>query len=152
MKAVIQRVLSGSVTSEGEVVGSIGKGLAVLVGIARGDTADDMDYIFRKILGVRVWSNEEGSKMWCRNVKEIDGGVLLISQFTLMHVMKGNKPDFHHAMPSEEALAMFNTLRDKLRAEYAPDKIATGKFQHYMNIQLTNDGPVTLVLDSKDRG
>ncbi|KAL7695898.1 D-tyrosyl-tRNA deacylase [Lotmaria passim] len=152
MRAVIQRVLSGSVTSEGEVVGSIQKGLAVLVGIARDDTAEDMEYIFRKILGVRLWSNADGSKMWCRNVKEIDGGVLLISQFTLMHVMKGNKPDFHHAMPPDDALAMFNALRDKLRADYAADKIATGKFQHYMNIQLVNDGPVTLVLDSKNKG
>ncbi|CBZ26125.1 putative D-tyrosyl-tRNA deacylase [Leishmania mexicana MHOM/GT/2001/U1103] len=151
MKAVIQRVLSGSVTSEGEVVGSIQKGLAVLVGIARDDTADDTEYILRKILGARVWSNEDGSKMWCRNVKEIDGEVLLISQFTLMHVMKGNKPDFHNAMPPEDALKVFNTLRDKLRCEYAPHKIATGNFQHYMNIHLSNDGPVTLILDSKKR-
>ncbi|KAK7196203.1 D-tyrosyl-tRNA deacylase [Novymonas esmeraldas] len=152
MKAVIQRVLSGSVTSEGAVVGSIGQGIAVLVGIARDDTADDMEYIFRKILGVRVWSNDDGSKMWCRNVKEINGGVLLISQFTLMHVMKGNKPDFHHAMPPEDALVMFNALRDKLRSAYVADKIATGNFQHYMNIQLSNDGPVTLLIDSKNRG
>ncbi|KAG5464107.1 hypothetical protein LSCM1_00287 [Leishmania martiniquensis] len=151
MKAVIQRVLSGSVTSEGEVVGSIQKGLAVLVGIARDDTVDDMEYVVRKILGVRVWSNEDGSKMWCRNVKEVDGEVLLVSQFTLMHVMKGNKPDFHNAMPPEGALEMFNALRDKLRSEYAPLKIATGKFQHYMGVHLINDGPVTLILDSKKR-
>ncbi|CAJ1036373.1 D-Tyr-tRNA(Tyr) deacylase, putative [Leishmania lindenbergi] len=152
MKAVIQRVLSGSVTSEGEVVGSIQKGLAVLVGIARDDTADDMDYILRKILGARLWSNEDGSKMWCRNVKEIDGEVLLISQFTLMHVMKGNKPDFHNAMPPEDALVVFNMLRDKLRSAHAPGKIATGSFRHYMGVDLSCDGPVTLTLDSKNRG
>lgn len=151
MKAVIQRVLNGAVTSEGEVVGSIEKGLAVLVGIARDDTKDDMDYIIRKILGAKLWNNEDGSKSWCRNVKEIDGGVLIISQFTLMHVMKGNKPDFHNAMQSDAAREMFNNLRDRLRTEYSPEKIATGKFQHYMNIQLLNDGPVTLVLDSRNK-
>ncbi|KPA81233.1 putative D-tyrosyl-tRNA deacylase [Leptomonas pyrrhocoris] len=152
MKAVIQRVLSGAVTSEGEVVGSIQKGMVVLVGMARDDTAEDMEYIHRKIVGVRLWSNADGTKMWCRNVREIDGSVLLVSQFTLMHVMKGNKPDFHHAMPSEEALVMCNTLRDKLRADLGAERVATGKFQHYMNVQLVNDGPVTLVLDSRNKG
>lgn len=151
MKAVIQRVLSGAVTVEGEVVGAIENGMAVLVGIGREDTADDMDYIVRKILGVRIWGSEDGSKWWCRNVKEINGGILLISQFTLMHVLKGNKPDFHHAMPPEQALEMFNTMRDRLKKEYAEDKVATGKFQHYMNINLVNDGPVTILLDSKKR-
>lgn len=151
MKVVIQRVLNGRVISEGEVVGAIEKGLAALVGVDREDTADDMEYIARKLLGVRIWADAAGEKQWCRNVKEIEGGILLVSQFTLAHVLKGNKPDFHHAMPPEDALEMFNTLRDKLRAEYQADRITTGKFQHYMNVQLSNDGPVTLVLDSKNR-
>lgn len=150
MRAVIQRVLSGSVSVEGEVVGAIEKGMAVLVGIGRDDTAEDMDYVIRKILGVRIWANKDG-KQWSNNVQEVDGGILLISQFTLMHVLKGNKPDFHCAMNPEAALEMFNAMRDKLRALYQTDKVATGKFQHYMNIHLVNDGPVTLVLDSKDR-
>ncbi|EPY40388.1 D-tyrosyl-tRNA(Tyr) deacylase [Angomonas deanei] len=150
MKAVIQRILRGSVTSEGAVVGSVEKGMSVLVGISREDTKEDMEYIIRKLLGVRIWADEAG-KMWSKNVKEIDGGILLISQFTLMHVMKGNKPDFHHAMNPEAALEMFNTLRDTLRREYAEDKVATGHFQHYMNIEQVMDGPVTLVIDSKDK-
>ncbi|MDD9339984.1 MAG: D-aminoacyl-tRNA deacylase [Providencia heimbachae] len=149
MKVVIQRVLRGCVTVEEQVVGQIGKGIAVLVGICRDDTEDDVEYIIRKLLNVRMWSNEDGSKHWCRNVREVDGGILLVSQFTLMHVMKGSKPDFHHAMAPQQALAMFNTLRDRLRAEYTADKVATGAFQHYMHINQVNDGPVTFVLDSR---
>ncbi|EPY32352.1 D-tyrosyl-tRNA(Tyr) deacylase [Strigomonas culicis] len=151
MKIVIQRVLRASVTSNSEVVGSIGKGMSVLVGICQEDTREDMDYVIRKILGVRLWSNEDETKRWCRNVREIEGGVLLISQFTLMHVMKGNKPDFHHAMNPDKALEMFNELRDKLSATYVADRVATGKFQNYMNIEQVMDGPVTLVLDSKNK-
>lgn len=152
MKVVVQRVSEAKVVSGGETVGAIKKGIAALVGIDREDTTDDLEYIVRKLLGVRIWPDEAEKKPWCRSVRDVDGGLLLVSQFTLTHVLKGNKPDFHHAMPPETASQMFNTLRDRLCAEYRADRVATGKFQHYMQVELCNDGPVTLVLDSKHRG
>ncbi|CCW60131.1 unnamed protein product [Phytomonas sp. EM1] len=150
MKIVIQRALRGVATVDGEIIGSIGKGMVVLIGIDRDDKQEDMNYIAHKILTVRIWPNEEG-KAWDRNVKEINGGILMVSQFTLTHTLKGCRPDFHRAMPPEGALEMFKSICDKLRAEYDPDKIATGKFQHYSNIEIVNDGPVTLLIDSKKR-
>ncbi|KEG05713.1 D-tyrosyl-tRNA deacylase [Trypanosoma grayi] len=151
MKAVIQRVLGGSVTVGDEVVGEIGRGIAVLVGFHRDDNMDDLNYIARKLLSLRLWPSEDGQKTWDRSVKEIDGGILLISQFTLMHVLKGNKPDFHLAMNPEGALNMFNRLRDTLGESYLPDRISAGRFQAYMKINLTNDGPVTIQLDSRHK-
>ncbi|KAH9580902.1 D-aminoacyl-tRNA deacylase DTD [Trypanosoma melophagium] len=122
MKAFVQRITSGSVRVGDEVVGEASRGIAVLVAIHRDDTADDMNYIARKLLGLRLWSSDDGQKTWDRNIKQIDGDILLISQFTLMHVLKGNKPDFHMAMDPEEALKMFNTLRDTLKNDYFPDR------------------------------
>ncbi|KAF8305688.1 D-tyrosyl-tRNA deacylase [Trypanosoma cruzi cruzi] len=151
MKVVVQRVLSGSVTVGDEVVGAVGRGIVALVGMHRDDTVDDVNYVARKLLGLRIWPSEDGKKTWERCVKQIDGGVLLISQFTLMHVLKGNKPDFHLAMDPEHALEMFDCLRDTLKREYMEEKIATGQFRSYMNINLVNDGPVTILLDSHSR-
>ncbi|ORC85176.1 D-tyrosyl-tRNA deacylase [Trypanosoma theileri] len=151
MKAVVQRIISGSVRVGDEVVGEVNRGIAVLVGIHRDDTADDMNYIARKLLGLRLWPSEGSQKTWDRNIKQIDGGILLISQFTLMHVLKGNKPDFHLAMDPDGALKMFNSLRDTLRSDLLPERVATGQFQSYMNINLINDGPVTIILDSRNK-
>ncbi|CCW66900.1 unnamed protein product [Phytomonas sp. Hart1] len=150
MKIVIQRVLRGAATVNGETVGSIQKGMVVLIGIDREDTQDDMDYIVRKILTIRIWPNEE-ERPWRLNIKNINGSILMASQFTLMHKSKGTKPDFHRAMAPEGALEMFNRICDKLRAEYDPEKIATGKFQSYSSIDIVNDGPVTFIVDSKNR-
>ncbi|RNE98020.1 D-tyrosyl-tRNA deacylase [Trypanosoma conorhini] len=150
MRAVVQRVLSGSVTVGDEVVGAVGRGVAVLVGVHRDDTVDDVNYIARKLLALRIWPSEDGAKTWDRCVRQVGGGILLISQFTLMHVLKGNKPDFHLAMGPEGASEMFQRLRDALAREYAEDRIATGRFQAYMRVNLVNDGPVTIVLDSRN--
>ncbi|KAG8348054.1 putative D Tyr tRNA(Tyr) deacylase [Trypanosoma vivax] len=151
MRAVVQRVLNGAVTVEGNVVGEIGRGIVVLVGIHKDDNEENMNYIVRKLLSLRLWPSEDGEKSWDRNVVQIGGGILLVSQFTLMHTLKGNKPDFHMAMKPEEAKVLFNNLRDALSRNYSPDKVSTGQFQSYMNIKMTNDGPVTLVLDTEVR-
>nr|CCC93844.1 putative D-tyrosyl-tRNA deacylase [Trypanosoma congolense IL3000] len=151
MRVVVQRVLQGSVTVDGEVVGSIGRGIVALVGIHHEDTSGDVEYVARKLLALRIWASEDGTRTWDRSVTQIGGGILLVSQFTLMHVMKGNKPDFHMAMKPDKALELFNSLHDTLSRLYAADKVSTGRFQSYMNINMTNDGPVTLVLDSRSK-
>ncbi|CBH15791.1 D-tyrosyl-tRNA deacylase, putative [Trypanosoma equiperdum] len=151
MRVVVQRVLEGAVTVGEEVVGSVGRGIVALVGIHHEDDMSDVDYIAHKLLSLRIWRSEDGQKTWDRNVKQVDGGILLVSQFTLMHVLKGNKPDFHLAMKPERASELFNNLREALCRDYAAHKISTGRFQSYMNINMTNDGPVTLVLDSRNK-
>lgn len=123
----------------------------MLVGISKDDTAVDMEYAMRKILSVRLFPNPDNGKQWDKNVVDIDGGVLLVSQFTLCHVLKGNKPDFHNAMATKEALEMFNTMVENMRKTYLPERIATGQFGAYMDIKLANDGPVTLSLNSRER-
>lgn len=151
MKLVIQRVTSASVTVGENVVGRIGKGLCVLVGIAHNDTPTDMEYAIRKILKVRLFSDCTTGKHWTKNVTEIDGEVLLVSQFTLCHVLKGNKPDFHNAMTTKEAQQFFDNLTIELRAAYQTQRISTGQFGAYMDVQISNDGPVTLFLNSQER-
>eukprot|EP00796_Vickermania_ingenoplastis_P005185 gene5185-3730_t len=143
MKFVIQRVSKAAVHVGEEVVGSIEQGVSVLVGVVKDDTTADMESLARKLLSCRLWPDENG-KPWSKNIRDINGGILLISQFTLAHVMKGTKPDFHNAMKPEEALEMFNALRDRLRADYCEEKVQTGQFQAYMHIPQVNDGPVTL--------
>lgn len=141
---------NAAVKVEGEVVGAIEKGVTVLVGICRDDTKEDMESLARKLLTCRLWPDEEG-RPWMKTIKDTNAGILLISQFTLCHVMKGTKPDFHNAMKSDEANAMFLALRDKLRAEYCEEKVQTGQFQAYQIIPQELDGPFTLIWDSKKK-
>ncbi|KAL0476814.1 dtd [Acrasis kona] len=123
----------------------------VLIGITDGDTKEDMEYICRKILTTRMWDNVDGSKRWCRSLKEMDYEVLLVSQFTLYSKFKGTKLDFHNAMTPEKAKEFFNNFADYMRSEYKQDKVFLGAFGEYMNVNLTNDGPVTIIADSKLR-
>lgn len=148
MKFVIQRVNKAAVLVDNEVVGSIGKGISVLVGIGKDDTITDMETLARKLLTARLWDSEDG-KRWALNIRDINGGILLISQFTLLHVMKGTKPDFHNAMGAESGKAMFEALRDRLRADYSQENVQTGQFQAYQTIPIEMDGPVTLIWDTK---
>lgn len=150
MKAIVQRVSEASVTVSGQVVGQIQKGLCVLVGIGREDTDKDVEFIARKLLNLRLFQHPESGKSWDRNVVQIEGGVLLISQFTLCHVLKGNKPDFHNAMTGESARVLFDELTERMRRQYVSDRIATGQFGAYMDVRIANDGPVTISLDSRD--
>ncbi|TFY83036.1 hypothetical protein EWM64_g974 [Hericium alpestre] len=149
MRAVVQRVLSASVSVNDEVISQISRGLMVLVGIGTDDTASDVDVLTKKILALRVFDDASGS-MWKASVKDVGGEILCVSQFTLMaNTVKGNKPDFHRAMASEPSREMYASFLDQMRRAYIPDRIQDGKFGAMMNVTLTNEGPVTFTLDSR---
>ena len=150
MRAIIQRVATASVSVGEKPVSAIGHGLCVLIGIFDGDTDKDLEYIVRKLLNIRLFDSQEG-KGWTRNVTEVDGSLLLVSQFTLCHVLKGNKPDFHNAMKGSDSKPMFDQLVAACAAGYKPNKIATGAFGEYMHVSIVNDGPVTITLDSREK-
>jgi D-tyrosyl-tRNA(Tyr) deacylase len=151
MRAVIQRVKSASVTVDGAVVSSIGQGLMILVGIGADDTEDDTQYV----AGSDETKNWDGAKPWDRNVMDIDGEVLFVSQFTLHGYFKGNKPDFHHAMGPTDARKLYSELltyaREKVYVGNDETRIKDGIFGAKMDVALVNDGPVTLLLDSRER-
>ena len=146
MRAVIQRVLSSQVIVQGETVGQIGQGFNVLVGISVEDTTEDVKYIFEKVKGLRVFEDEEGKMNL--SLAEVQGEILLISQFTLYgDARKGRRPSFIHAAKGEQAEALYEELAAKLRAEGLP--VAKGIFGADMKVLIENDGPVTILLDSK---
>lgn len=162
MRVTLQRVLSAEVRVNGEVVASIGKGLLALVGIKRGDHKHASAAMVRKLLNMRLWdevvakSGAEGAappkepRAWAASVKDIRGDVLLVSQFTLYAVMKGNKPDFHHAMPPEEAAPLYSQFVDLVRKEYPGGRVQNGVFGADMKVSLVNDGPVTISIDTDE--
>lgn len=147
MKAVLQRVVTGSVSVGGEIVSSIGKGMVALIGIHRDDTRADMEYIVRKMLTIRMWEDEAGRR-WAKSAKDLDLEILCVSQFTLYHVMKGNKPDFHLAMAGENSEQFYKEFLVEMKKAYSEDKIKDGLFGAMMEVNIVNDGPVTLELDS----
>ena len=147
MKAVLQRVVSGSVTVGGEVVSSIGRGIVALIGIHRDDTRADMDYIVRKLVSLRMWEDEAGRR-WAKSAKDLDYEILCVSQFTLYHVMKGNKPDFHLAMAGEKSKLFYEEFLAEMKKAHSEEKIKDGVFGAMMEVNIVNDGPVTLELDS----
>lgn len=151
MKAVIQRVCAASVTVSNEMISSIKSGLCVLIGISRDDTEKDIEYIVKKILSLRLFEDEanaEGAK-WSKNVTERDFEILCVSQFTLQSTLKGTKPDFHLAMGADQSKDFYENFLESLRKSYKSEKIKDGKFGAYMNVNIQNDGPVTILLDSK---
>ncbi|GAV87038.1 peroxidase domain-containing protein/Tyr_Deacylase domain-containing protein [Cephalotus follicularis] len=148
MRAVVQRVTSASVDVEGRIVSEIGPGLLALVGIHDSDTDSDADYICRKVLNMRLFPNDISGKGWDLNVMQRNYEVLLVSQFTLYGFLKGNKPDFHVAMPPQRAKPFYASLVHKFRQSYNPDAIKDGVFGAMMKVNLINDGPVTMQLDS----
>lgn len=150
MKLVVQRVLSASVTVDGAVVSSIGRGLLVLCGLSNSEEADSAEWCSRRLLGVKLWPNVEG-KPWKSSVVDIDGEILLVSQFTLFHRLKGNSPDWSMAMPPDAARGAYADFVASVQRQYAEAKVKNGVFGAMMNVELVNDGPVTIVLDSKDR-
>ena len=147
MKAVVQRVMSGSVKVEDEVISSIGKGLVALIGIHKDDTKEDMDYIVRKLVSLRMWE-DENNRRWAKSAKDLDLEILCVSQFTLYHVMKGNKPDFHLAMGGEQSKNFYQQFLAEMRKAYSEEKVKDGLFGADMKVQIINDGPVTLELES----
>ena len=143
MKFVIQRVTSGKVSVNNEVVGSIGPGLMVLVGITHKDTEEYIDHAVEKLLNLRLFDDDKGNR-WKESLKTKNYGLLLVSQFTLYHILKGNKPDFHSAMDGDKALEFFNKIVQKAKDKYIPEKVQTGKFGEHMYIDVQLDGPVTI--------
>ncbi|KAL3519915.1 hypothetical protein ACH5RR_018064 [Cinchona calisaya] len=148
MRAVVQRVASASVEVEGRIVSSIGPGLLVLVGLHESDVDSDADYICRKVLNMRLFPNEKTGKTWDQNVMQKNLEILLVSQFTLYGILKGNKPDFHVAMPPERARPFYESVVEKFQKAYKPDVVKDGIFGAMMKVNLVNDGPVTMQLDS----
>jgi len=147
MKAVIQRVTKASVSVNGEVISSIGKGFCVLLGISRNDTDNDIKYMIRKVLNLRVFEDENG-KRWNKSIKDYNYEILCVSQFTLCCKLKGNKPDFHLAMAPELSEKMYEDFIHQLKASYTPDLVKDGKFGAFMQVHIQNDGPVTIEIDS----
>ncbi len=146
MRAVIQRVKEARVKVEGEEIARIGKGFLVLLGIGKDDGEQDLDYMTRKIKGLRVFEDEKGKMNL--SLKDVDGAVLLVSNFTLYgDCRKGNRPSFDQAAPPEMAQKLFVELAKRLEKEGLP--VACGRFGAMMEVLLVNDGPVTLLLDSK---
>lgn len=146
MRTVIQRVTRASVSVDGSVVGEIGAGLLVFVGVADGDEAADIDYTASKIRDLRIFGDDRGRMN--RSVVEVSGGVLVISQFTLLaDVRRGRRPGFDGAAAPDAARAAYEQLIARLRESGLT--VATGVFQAHMQIDLVNDGPVTILLDSK---
>ena len=146
MRTVIQRVTRASVSVDGSVVGEIGAGLLVFVGVAAGDEATDIAYTASKIRDLRIFGDDRGRMN--RSVVEVSGGVLVISQFTLLaDVRRGRRPGFDGAATPVAARAAYELLIARLRESGLV--VATGVFQAHMQIDLVNDGPVTILLDSK---
>jgi D-tyrosyl-tRNA(Tyr) deacylase len=146
MRAVVQRVKRASVKVDGTTVGEIGAGLLVLLGVAQEDTETDADYLADKIAGLRIFEDAEGKMN--RAVAEAGGAVLAVSQFTLFgDVRRGKRPSFDAAARPEQAVPLYEYFVTKVRA--AGLRCETGKFQEMMEVELVNDGPVTILLDSK---
>jgi D-tyrosyl-tRNA(Tyr) deacylase len=147
MRVVIQRVASARVRVGDRTTGEIARGLLVLVGVGRDDTPADAKYVAAKIRDIRVFEGDAARPM-DRSVAEIGGSVLVVSQFTLYgDVRKGRRPAFDQAAPPERARALYDELVRELRA--IPLPVATGEFQAMMQVELVNDGPVTILIDSK---
>jgi len=148
MRAVIQRVTRAAVEVEGKTIGQIRTGLVVLVGVAKGDTEADVSYLVAKIPALRIFSDETGKMN--RSLAELGGGLLAISQFTLVgDTRKGRRPGFDHAADPDSARRLFDHFVAELRTS-TDLTVATGLFGAHMKVELVNDGPVTFVLDSRE--
>jgi D-tyrosyl-tRNA(Tyr) deacylase len=149
MRAVIQRVSSASVVIDGNVKGSIFGGLLVLLAVEEADTSDDIEWLSGKIVRLRIFDDEAG--MMNRSVQDAGGEILLISQFTLFaSTKKGNRPSYSRSAPPEKAIPLYESFKARLAQDFGR-QIQTGEFGADMAVTLTNDGPVTIIIDSKSR-
>ena len=145
MRAVIQRVSRASVTVGGDVVGTVGRGLMVLLGVEKGDGQGDVVYMAQKISGLRVFEDDEGRMN--RDLGEVGGAMLVVSQFTLLgDCRKGRRPSFIRAAAPEDAEVLYRGFVAEVRGHGI--EVAEGRFQQQMDVELVNDGPVTLMIDS----
>ena len=148
MKALLQRVSGASVSVDNEVVGRIGGGLVVFVGVADGDTERDAQYLAQKIVSLRIFSDEE--ERFNLSALDIKGELLVVSQFTLLaDTRKGRRPSFVEAAPPAQAEKLFEQFVEQVVASGL--RVETGRFQQYMQVEIHNDGPVTILLDSRDK-
>ena len=146
MRAVVQRVSRAKVTVSGEVTGEIGLGLMVLLGVADDDKQEDAGYLAEKLVGLRIFPDEEGKMN--RSLVEAGGAMLVVSQFTLYgDCRKGKRPSFIKAARSEQAVDLYKAFVAEVRGRSIT--VATGRFQEHMDVELVNDGPVTLLIDSR---
>lgn len=147
MKAVLQRVHSSSVTVNGTKIANIGKGLLVLLGVGEGDTKEDADILIRKLPHIRIFEDPEGKMNL--SLTDIQGEMLIVSQFTLFgDCRKGRRPSFCHAAAPEIANELYLYVADELKKQGV--RVQTGQFAAMMDVALINDGPVTLILDTKE--
>ncbi len=147
MRIVIQRVSEASVAIDGEVVGSVGRGLMILVGVEEGDSREDADWLVGKSLRLRIFDDENG--VMNRSVEEVAGEVLVVSQFTLhASTRKGNRPSYIRAAKEEFSRPLYDYYVEALRGALGVDRVATGRFGADMKVSLINDGPVTIIIDS----
>ena len=145
MRIVLQRVKNASVIVDGEEISSIGPGLLLLVGVAQGDSEAEVHWLAEKVAGLRIF-NDEAGKMNL-SVRDMEGEILAVSQFTLLaDIRKGKRPSFINAAPPEEAEPLFDYFCKKLR-DAGVRSVNTGSFRAMMDVALTNDGPVTIVLE-----
>lgn len=148
MKALLQRVTRALVSVGNERVGSIGQGLVVFLGVANGDTEEDAQYLAQKIVNLRIFSDKEGK--FNLSALDVEGELLLVSQFTLLaDTRKGRRPSFVEAAPPAQAEELFECFVEQIRATGL--KVETGRFQQYMQVEIHNDGPVTILLESKEK-
>ena len=149
MRAVIQRVSEASVTIGGAIKGAIGRGLLVLLAVEDADTAEDIEWLSGKIVRLRIFNDEQG--LMNRSVQEAGGGILLVSQFTLFaSTKKGNRPSFSRSAKPEIAVPLYEEFIRRLTADFG-GTIQTGEFGADMKVALLNDGPVTIIIDSRNR-
>ena len=147
MKALLQRVTGASVSVAGEVVGKIGRGLVIFIGVASGDTEKDAHYLIQKIINLRIFSDE--ASKFNLSALDVKGELLVVSQFTLLaDTSKGRRPSFIDAAPPAQAEELFEQFVEQAGATGL--KVATGRFQQYMQVEIHNDGPVTILLDSRE--
>ena len=148
MKALLQRVNQGSVESEGQLTGKIGKGLVVLLGVENGDTEKDLEYLVEKSVNLRIFDDADGKMNL--SLLDVGGEMLVVSQFTLLaDTRKGRRPSYINAAPPEIADKFYEEYVAKIKASGV--KVETGVFQTMMVVHIDNDGPVTIMLDSKDK-
>lgn len=148
MKVVLQRSKAASVTVNGEVTGEIDKGYVLLVGLTHSDDEKDVEYVANKVANLRLWEDEDGKMN--HSIKEVDGAILSISQFTLYgDTRKGRRPSFIEAARPEQAEPLWQLFNEKLRVENL--HVETGIFGEMMDVELINDGPVTIIINSKEK-
>jgi D-tyrosyl-tRNA(Tyr) deacylase len=148
VKALLQRVSEASVSVSGEEAGRIDRGLVVFLGVADGDTERDAQYLIQKIINLRIFADAD--EKFNLSALDINGELLLVSQFTLLaDTRKGRRPSFIEAAPPEQAEELFEYFVEQARGSGL--KVATGRFQQYMQVEIHNDGPVTVMLDSRDK-